>query len=319
MADKKHPEYQYLDLLQDILDNGTDKPLFGVEDTYIHGVFGRQMRFDLSQGFPLITTKKTYLRGIIHELLWFLQGTGNIKYLVDNDTKIWNEWAYKGYKKAIEKKEVPEMAQEDFIAKLKEEKADSEFVKKWGYIGEVYGTQWRKWQGSDGRKIDQLAWAIEKLKKNPERKSIMVSAWNPEFCYEMALPGKSFVLAPCHVMYQLNVQDGKLSLLMFQRSADMFLGVPFNIASYALLTMMIAQVVGIPVGEFVHVFGDVHIYSNHFDQVKEQLKREPRPLPKMILNPEVQNIDDFKYEDFTIEGYDPWPALKGEVTVVGGF
>ena len=316
---QKHPEYQYLDLLRDILDNGTEKPIFGVEGVTLKSVFGRMMRFDLAEGFPLLTTKKVYLKAIIHELLWFLMGTGNIKYLVDNDVKIWNEWAYKGYKKAMEEGKVSKMTIEDFIAKLKNEPADSEFVVKWGDLGQVYGTQWRKWPASDGRKLDQLAWAIEKLKKTQERKSIFVSAWNPEYCYEMALPGKAFALAPCHLAYQLNVNEGKLSLQMFQRSADTFLGVPFNIASYALLAMMIAQVVDMPAGEFIHTFGDVHIYSNHFEAVKEQIKREPRPFPKMRINPKVKNIDDFKYDDFTLEGYDPHPKLTAPVTVVGGF
>lgn len=310
---------QYLNLLKDIMKNGIDKPLFGVKGTIIKSVFGRQLRFDLSQGFPLLTTKKVFLKGIIHELIWFLKGESNIKYLVDNDVRIWDGWAYKKYKKEMEKGAVPEKIQEEFIAKLKKEGKKSKFVKKWGDIGQVYGTQWRKWPASDGRKIDQLAWAIEKLKKTPERKSIVVSAWNPEFCYEMALPGKSFVLAPCHMFFHLNVIGGKLSLQLYQRSADMFLGVPFNIASYALLLLMVARASGLEPGEFVHTFGDVHIYSNHFKQVKEQIKRKPRPFPKMRLNPKIKNIDDFRFEDFTLENYTPHPILKGDVTVVGGF
>ncbi|MBI2443268.1 MAG: thymidylate synthase, partial [Candidatus Levybacteria bacterium] len=203
-----------------------------------------------------------------------------------------------------------------FIAKMKE---DSKFAQKWGDIGNVYGVQWRKWKTSDGRTIDQLAWAINELKTTPFRKSIVVSAWNPEFIYEMAAPGKSMALPPCHTLYQFNVIEDRLNLQLYQRSADMFLGVPFNIASYALFTMMIAQVVGLRPGEFVHTLGDTHIYSNHFEQVKEQLTRTPKAFPTMKINPLVKNIDDYRYEDLTLENYDPHPPIKGEVTVVGGF
>lgn len=310
---KKHQEYQYLDLLKDILKNGVDKPVFNNPGVTIRSVFGRQMRFDLSKGFPLLTTKKVFVRGIIHELLWFVRGSSNIKYLVDNDVHIWDEWAYKRFKEAQSQKI---LSQEEFVQKMRENK---EFAKKWGDLGNVYGVQWRRWKTSDGRTIDQLAWAIEKLKKTPTRKHIIVSAWNPEFIYEMALPGKSMVLPPCHTLFQFDVRNNKLSLHLYHRSADVFLGVPFNIASYALLTMMVAHVVGLKPGEFVHTFGDVHIYSNHFDQVKEQLKRKPRPLPKIKLNAKVKNIDGFKFEDFTLVGYNPYPPIKGEVTVVGGF
>lgn len=315
---QKHPEYQYLELLQDILDNGNDKIVFNSKNT-IRSVFGRQIRFDLSQGFPLLTTKKVFLKAIIYELLWFLQGSSNIKYLVDNNVHIWDEWAYKPYKNAAEKGKETFMIQEKFVEKLKEEPASSAFVKKWGDIGNVYGVQWRKWKTSDGRIIDQLGWAINELKSTPFRKSIVVSAWNPEFIYEMAAPGKSMALPPCHTLFQFNTTGDRLSLQLYQRSADMFLGVPFNIASYALFTMMMAQVVGLEPGTFVHTFGDAHIYSNHFDQVKEQLTREPRPFPVMKINPKVKNIDDFAYEDFVLEDYNPYPPIKGEVTVVGGF
>jgi thymidylate synthase len=313
---ERHPEYQYLDILKDIMKNGTNKPIFGVEGVTLQSVFGRSARFDLSKGFPLLTTKKVFTRGIIEELLWLLKGDSNVKYLVDRDVHIWDEWAYKPYKKAIEKGKVPELSVEEFIHKIKE---DNKFAKKWGELGPVYGVQWRKWPAADGRKIDQLAWAIEKLKTTPERKSIVVSAWNPEYMYEMAAPGKSMVIAPCHMFYQLNVNDNKLSLLMFQRSCDAFLGVPFNIASYALLTMMIAQVTGFELGDFVHMYGDIHIYSNHFDAVKEQLKREPRPFPKMRINPKVKNIDDFTINDFELINYKPHAKLKAPITVVGGF
>lgn len=319
MARPKHEEYQYLNLLKDILKNGQDKPVFNNPGVTIKSVFGRQIRFDLSKGFPLLTTKKVFLRGIIHELLWFIKGDSNIKYLIDQDVHIWDEWAYRKYRKAMEKGEMPKLSQEEFIQKIKNLSKDHAFVKKWGDLGNVYGVQWRRWRASDGRVIDQLKWAINELKTTPFRKSIVVSAWNPEFIYEMAAPGKSMALPPCHTLYQFNVTEGRLSLQLYHRSADSFLGVPFNIASYALFTMMIAQVTGFKAGEFVHTFGDVHIYSNHVVQVKEQLKRKPRPFPVMKINPKVKNIDDFKFEDFTIAGYDPHPPIKGEVTVVGGF
>jgi thymidylate synthase len=311
-----HPEYQYLNLLKDIMENGIEKPIFGVENTTIKSVFGRQIRFDLSQGFPLLTTKKTFIKGIIHELIWFLSGSSNIKYLLDNNIHIWDEWAYKGYKKAMEKGEVPELTIEDFINRLKD---NSDMMQRWGDLGPVYGVQWRRWPNGDGREIDQIAWAIKELKTTPFRKSIMVSAWNAAYIYEMAKPGESMIIAPCHTMFQLNVNENKLSLQLYQRSADSFLGVPFNIASYSLLAIMIAQVAGFEPGEFIHTFGDVHIYSNHFDQVREQVMRDPKPFPTVKINPEIQNIDDFKFEDFTLENYEYHPPLKGEITVVGGF
>ena len=317
--DRSHPEYQYIDLLEDIMKNGADKPVFGQENVYIRSLFGRQTRYDLSKGFPLLTTKKVFIRGIIHELLWFLKGDSNIKYLVDNNVHIWDEWAYKSYMKAAENGEVLPLTQEEFIKKIAELPADSLAVKKWGDLGNVYGVQWRRWQAEEGRTIDQIGWAINELRTTPFRKSILVSAWNPQFIYEMALPGKSMALPPCHTFFQLSCVEDRLSLQLYQRSADTFLGVPFNIASYALLTMMIAQVVGKKPGEFVHTFGDVHLYSNHFDQAKEQAKRTPKPFPAMKINPDIKEIDDFKIEDFELEGYDPHPPIKGDITVVGGF
>ncbi len=315
MAIKKHPEYQYLDLLEDIIKNGSEKKEFNT-GINIRSLFGRTMRFDLSKEFPLLTTKKVFLKGIIYELLWFLAGDSNVKYLVDHDIHIWDDWAYKNYQESVKKGEVPDISQDEFIEKIKN---NDKFAQKWGELGPVYGRQWRRWPAGDGREIDQLAWAIEKTKKYPDRKHALVSAWNPAYIYEMSAPGTSMAIPPCHVMFNINVSDGKLSLLLYQRSCDVFLGVPFNIASYSLLTMMLAQVCGYKVGEFVHVLGDVHIYGNHFDQVREQLKRNPRPFPKMKINPKVKNIDEFKYEDFTLEGYDPYPTIKADITVVGGF
>ena len=236
-------------------------------------IFGHQMRFDLSEGFPLLTTKKVHLRSIIHELLWFISGDTNIGYLHDNKVSIWDEWADEN-----------------------------------GDLGPVYGKQWRSWQTPDGRSIDQLSQVIETIRNNPDSRRMIVCAWNPSDVDRMALP-------PCHCFFQFYVAEGRLSCQLYQRSADTFLGVPFNIASYALLTMMIAQVCGLQPGEFVHTTGDTHIYLNHFDQVREQLSREPRPLPLMKLNPEIKSIFDFKYEDFELVGYDPWPAIKAPVAV----
>ena len=277
------------------------------------------MRFDLSQGFPLLTTKKVFLKGIIHELLWFLNGDSNVKYLADNNVKIWDDWAYKNYSKAVEKGLEPAMTQEEFMDKIRLLDKDDSFVLTYGELGPVYGKQWRKWKATDGREIDQIAWAIEKLRKTPNRNHCVISAWNPEYIYEMALPGNSMAIPPCHTLFQFIILDGKLSCQLYQRSADVFLGVPFNIASYALLTMMFAHVLGVKVGEFVHTLGDAHLYANHKDQAREQMSREPRPFPVMKLNPNVKEIDGFTYEDFILEGYDPHPPIKGDITVVGGF
>jgi len=308
---KKHPENQYLDLLKDILKNGHWK-ISHSTGVRLKSVFGRQIRFDLTQGFPLLTTKKTFYRGIIHELLWFLSGSENIKYLIDNDVHIWDEWAYKKYTWAV-KNPIP---YEEFLFNLKTKPG---FVEKYGNLGAVYGVQWRHWP--HGKKtIDQLAWAIEKIKKYPQKKHYIISAWNAGCIYEMSgSHAASMVIAPCHTLFHINITDDKLSLLLYQRSADMFLGVPFNIASYSLLTLILAQVTGYKPGEFIHTFGDAHIYENHFDQVKEQLTRKPRPFPQIKINPKIKNIDDFKFSDFEVVNYNPYPPIKGDITVVGGF
>lgn len=310
-----HPEQQYLDLLQDILDNGVEKKEFNT-GIVIKSVFGRMMRYDLSKEFPLLTTKKVFFKGIVEELLWFLRGETNIRSLVQKGVHIWDDWPYKDYKKKMETGEVEKMTQEEFIKKITEDEA---FAKQWGELGPVYGRQWRKWPGADGREIDQLAWAVWKTKNYPDRKHVVVSAWNPEYVYEMSKPGTSMAIPPCHTMFNINVSDGKLSLALYQRSADTFLGVPFNIASYALLTLILAQVTGYKPGEFIHFLGDTHLYGNHFDQVREQIKRDPRPFPQLKLNPKKTDIDSFVFEDFTLEGYDPHPPIKGDITVVGGF
>lgn len=301
---------QYLDLLQRIMDEGVEKSdRTGVGTK---SVFGHQMRFDLQEGFPLLTTKKVFLRGIIHELIWFLNGETNIKYLVDNGVNIWNEWPYQKY---LEKNGLVEKFpkySDEWQAKMQEYveniKNDEKFAAQWGELGPVYGAQWRKWRGADGKEIDQIAQIIDTIKNNPDSRRIILSAWNVGDIEKMALP-------PCHLLFQFYVADGKLSCQLYQRSADTLLGVPFNIASYALLTMMIAQVCGLKLGEFVHTIGDAHIYNFHFEQVREQLSREPRKIPVMKINPAVKNIFEFKYEDFVLEGYDPHPPIKAPIAV----
>lgn len=303
---------QYLELLEDIKTNGVKKSNRTGTDQI--GVFGRQLRFDLSQGFPAMTTKKLFMRGIIHELIWFLAGSTNIKYLVDNDVHIWDEWPYRHYL-TEQAKEVPASSSEEwkngiheFTEKIKN---DSKFAKKWGELGPVYGYQWRKWPTPDGRHIDQIARAIDLIKNNPTSRRIIVSAWNTADVDEMAKAG----IPPCHLLFQFYVADGKLSCQMYQRSADTFLGVPFNIASYSLLTMMMAQVTDLKPGDFVHTFGDTHLYLNHMKQVDEQLSRKPKKLPTLWINPKIKDIDKFKFEDFKLENYDPYPAIPAPIAV----
>lgn len=303
---------QYLELLADIKQNGVKKhDRTGVGTI---SVFGRQMRFDLNDGFPAVTTKKLFIRSVIHELIWFLQGSSNIKYLVDNDVHIWDEWPYRHYLLSSGQAVPPSDSQQwkagikEFTEKIK---IDDKFAEKYGELGPVYGYQWRSWPTPDGEKIDQISRAVDTIQNNPDSRRIIVSAWNVADIEEMAKAG----IPPCHTLFQFYVLDGKLSCQLYQRSADFFLGVPFNIASYALLTMMMAQVTGLKPGEFVHTFGDAHIYLNHFEQVEEQLSREPRPLPKMKINPTVKSIFDFRIDDFELVGYDPHPAIKAPIAV----
>ena len=265
------------------------------------------MRFDLSQGFPLLTTKKVFLKGIIHELLWFLNGDTNIKYLVDNGVHIWDNDAYRYYNELCVKEGVLPVTMEEFL-RAAQEGIDSPIEGyKFGDLNHVYGYQWRSWPRPNGEAIDQIQQAVDLIKNNPDSRRIIVSAWNVADVEKMALP-------PCHTLFQFYVANGKLSCMLYQRSADTFLGVPFNIASYALLTMMMAQVCGLEAGEFVHTLGDTHLYLNHLEQVDEQLSRTPRTLPTMHLNPDVKSIFDFKYEDFKLEGYDPYPTIKAPMS-----
>jgi thymidylate synthase len=303
---------QYLDLLQDIKDNGTVKS--DRTGTGTKSVFGRQIRFDLDDGFPAVTTKKLFVRGIIHELLWFLSGNSNIEYLVQNDVHIWDEWPYRAYLQKTGRK-IPESSSDKWKKGLKKFtdkiKTDHEFALKYGNLGPVYGYQWRHWPDGKGGEIDQISDVIESLMTNPNSRRIIVSAWNVADIDEMTKSG----IPPCHSFFQFYVIDGKLSCQLYQRSADIFLGVPFNIASYAILTMMVAQVTGLKLGEFVHTFGDTHIYLNHIKQIDLQLSRQPKKLPKMVINPNVKSIFDFTIDDFDLVGYNPDPAIKAPVAV----
>lgn len=314
-ASHSHPEYQYLNLMQEVLDTGIRKVDRGT-DVVLHSLFGRQTRYDLSQGFPLLTTKKVYWKGVVAELYWFLSGQTNIKYLVDNNVHIWDDYPYKYYQRAVTKGKVAGLTKDEFIEHIKE---DAKFAKKWGELPKIYGEMWRHWPTrKPGKTIDQVKWVLEEMKDDPDAKNLIVNSWNPEYLYTMADYKDASLFPICHNMYQISNRNGKLSLQLYQRSADIFLGVPFNIASYALLVHVLAQVSGLEVGEFVHTFGDVHIYDNHMEQVKEQLKRDPRPFPTIKIDPSVKSIDDFRPEYVTLEGYDPHPVLKAELTVAGG-
>lgn len=285
----------YLDLCQHVLDHGTFKMDRTKTGTY--SVFGYQMRYDLSEGFPLLTTKKVHLKSIIHELLWFIKGDTNIKYLVDHGVRIWNDWPYQTFKAS------PDFQGESMKEFAEKIKVDDAFAKKYGDLGPVYGAQWRNFNG-----VDQLSYILDTLKENPMSRRMILSAWNPAEIKNMALP-------PCHTLIQFYVSENKLSLQLYQRSADIFLGVPFNIASYALLLMMVAQVSGFEVGEFIHTLGDAHIYANHLDQIKLQLSRKPKTRPQIKLNPNIKSLFDFKFEDVKLENYDPYPTIKGKVAV----
>lgn len=317
MAKQKHQEYQYLDLLKEALEKGIKKVDRGT-DIVLYSLFGRQTRYDLSKDFPLLTTKKVYWKGVLHELYWFMSGQSNIKYLVDNNVHIWDDYPYKIYvKKGVEAGKEPKLTKEEFIQKIAK---DKKFAKKWGELPRIYGEMWRRWPTKKpGRTIDQLKWVLQELKDDPDAKNLIVNSWNPEYLYTMATKEDTSYFPICHNMYQISNRNGKLSLQLYQRSSDLFLGVPFNIGSYALLTIILAKIAGLEPGEFIHTFGDVHVYENHVEQVKEQLARKPRPFPKIKIDPSLKSLDDFRPEMVTLEDYDPYPAIKGELTVAGGY
>src|SRR3989344_5602071 len=315
---KRHAEYQYLDLGQDILDDGIIIVDRGT-NIRLKSLFGRQMRFDLTRDFPLLTTKKVYWKGVIHELYWFMSGQTNIKYLVDNNVHIWDDYPYKMYvgKSKIKNQKSKILTKEEFIENIK---MDKRFAEEWGELPRIYGEQWRHWPTrKKGRTIDQLKWVLSEMKADPNAKNLIVNSWNPEYLYTMATLEDASRFPICHNMYQISNRNGKLSLQLYQRSADLFLGVPFNIASYALLTIILAKIAGLEPGEFIHTFGDVHVYENHIEQVKEQLKRNPKPFPKIKIEGSIKDIDDFKPEMVILKNYDPHPTLKAELTVAGGY
>lgn len=311
----KHPEHQYLDLMRELIEKG-DKQTDKGTGVSTYSLFGRQMRFDLKDSFPLLTTKRVYWQGVLHELFWFLSGQSNIKYLVDNKVHIWDDYPYKIYNEKVEKGEARMMEKDAFIEKIAN---DAEFAKEHGELPHIYGELWRRWPAHDGQTVDQLRWVIDELTKDPDAHNTIVSSWNPEYLYGMAAPGKACRFPICHNMYQVNIKEGRVCLQLYQRSADIFLGVPFNIASYALLTMVIAKILGRETGEFVHTFGDVHIYENHIEQAKEQLSREPKMFPTVALAGNFDSLNSFKTEHVTLLGYEPHPPIKAELTVAGGY
>lgn len=311
----EHPEYQYLNLLKEALEKGVRKVDRGT-GVASYSLFGRQIRFDLSYNFPLLTTKKVYWKGILHELYWFLSGQTNIKYLVDNDVHIWDDYPYKIYKLKVKNQKSKILTKEEFIEKIR---TDENFAKNWGELPKIYGELWRRWPTRYGKTIDQLKWAINEIIEDPNAHNALVTSWNPEYLYTMARYKDTSHFPICHNLYQLNVNNGKVSLQLYQRSADLFLGVPFNIGSYALLTLIIAQITGYQPGEFIHTFGDCHIYENHIDAVKEQLKRQPRPFPKIKFTKKFKDVDQFKPEYVVLLDYNPHPPIKAKLTVAGGY
>jgi len=301
--------------LKDILKNGVRQEDKG-SGAVTQSVFGRQIRFNLSEGFPLLTTKKVYWKGVVYELAWFLSGQSNVQYLSKNGVHIWDDYPYRIYREKTEQGRVPELTKEEFVDRLIN---DDTFAREHGELRHIYSEMWRRWPARDGRSIDQVRWIINELRDDPDAHNTLVSSWNPEYLYTMAKPEEACRFPICHNMYQVNIKNGRLSLQLYQRTADMFLGVPFNIASYALLTHILARVTRTEPGDFIHTFGDAHIYENHIDQVQEQLSRDPRPFPMVKVSNEVRDIDTFHPEYVELSGYDPHPAIKGELSPVGGF
>jgi len=305
-------EYQYLDLAQEILDKGIKKVDRGT-GVASYSLFGRQIRFDLSKDFPLLTTKRVYWNGVIQELYWFFSGQTNIKYLVDNNVHIWDDYPFKIYK---EKNPKTKITKDEFIAKIHD---NASFAKKWGELPRIYGEMWRKWPTKSGRTIDQLQWVVDELTADPAAHNAIVNSWNPEYLYTMALKKDASRFPICHNMYQVSINGRKLSLQLYQRSCDLFLGVPFNIASYALLAIVLAKILKCEPGEFIHTFGDVHIYENHIEQFKEQLKRKPNPFPTVSIKGKLNKLDDFTPDKLVLENYVPHASIKAELTVAGGY
>jgi len=309
----RHPEHQYLDLLRRTL-NGEEQVDKGT-GAKTYSCFGAQIRFELSGpagGFPLLTTKKMYWNGVLHELYWFLSGQTNIKYLVDHNVHIWDDYPYKIYCEKYGRT----LSKDEFIAKIRD---DASFASEHGELPHIYGEHWRGWIARDGRRVDQLGWGIDELRKDPDAHNTLVTSWNPEYMYAMARPGEGARFPICHNMYQVNIKRGRVCLQLYQRSADIFLGVPFNIASYALLTVIIAKILGREPGEFIHTFGDYHMYENHRAQIEEQLTREPRPSPAIRFNRDFSSLEEFRPEYVELVGYDAHPPIKAELTVAGGY
>lgn len=301
--------------MQEILEKG-ERQIDKDHGTATYSLFGRQTRYDLADGFPLLTTKKVYWKGILHELYWFLSGQSNIKYLVDNDVHIWNDYPYKIYKEKADGGSVAPIEKDAFVERIK---TDEEFAKEHGNLRHIYGEMWRRWPAEDGRTVDQVQWIVDEIRKDRDAHNTLVNSWNPQYLYSMAKPGEGARFPICHNMYQVNIKEGRLCLQLYQRSADIFLGVPFNIGSYALLTVILAQVTGYKPGEFIHTFGDVHIYETHLEQAKEQLSREPKAFPQIALDSSVKEIDDFRPEHVTLTSYDPHPPIKADLVVSGGY
>jgi len=309
---KNHPEYQYLELGKEILKDSIKQKDRGT-GVITHSLFGVRHEYDLDLGFPLLTTKKVYWKGVVEELYWFFSGQNNIKYLVDRNVHIWDDYPYKIYK---EKNPKTKLSKEEFIEKIA---SNNTFAQKWGKLPRIYGDMWRHWPTrTKGKTIDQLQWVIDEIKADPNAHNAIVNSWNPEYLYSMAERKDASRFPICHNMYQLSNRGGKLDLILYQRSCDYFLGVPFNIASYALLTMILAKVLKLKPGKFIHIYGDIHIYDNHIEQVKEQLKRKPRPFPTVKIVGKIDKLDDFKPEMVVLENYDPYPSIKAELTAAGG-
>lgn len=314
--EKTHPEHQYLKLLQKLIDSG-DRQVDKGTGVVTYSSFGDQMRFDLSEGLPLLTTKKVYWKGVLHELYWFLSGQSNIKYLVDNNVHIWDDYPYKIY---LEKREkdgaLLELTKDEFVSAIA---SDQAFATAHGELPHIYGESWRRWPADDGRTVDQLGWVVSEITKDPDCHNAIVNSWNPEYLYGMAKKGEACRFPICHNMYQVNIKNGKLCLQLYQRSADIFLGVPFNIASYALLTFVLAKITGYEPGEFIHTFGDVHIYENHIEQAKEQLTRTPLPFPKVEIDDAAISLETFRTEHVKLLDYSSHDTIKAELTVAGGY